>query len=195
MLELQLRRRSPLRDDLLSRGSRDGKAGITITELAGLSLALITTRRAMRDACIDKLRTSYELAAPSTAKIVKGNRLSLSWAGPESWLAIAEDWPNLEPDLMAALGNAASVVDLSDAHVILRIKGATAAALLAKGLSIDLHPRVFKPGNTAITLLKHIVIQLWQVDESPNFDLRVPRATIHDVVHWLRSAGREFGLM
>lgn len=58
-----------------------------------------------------------------------------------------------------------------------RITGAMASALLAKGLSIDLHPRAFKPGDTAITLLAHIVIQLWQVDEGSNFDLRVPRAT------------------
>jgi sarcosine oxidase subunit gamma len=121
--------------------------------------------------------------------------LALSWAGPTSWLAIASDWPDLELDLKTVLGKAASVVDLSDAHVVLRIKGAMASALLAKGLSIDLHHRVFKPNDTAITLLAHIVVQIWQVDEGPNFDLSVPRATIHDVVHWLRAAGGEFGLM
>ena len=193
MPELKLYPKSALSDQSLPHVI--GRDAVTVTERTGLSLALITATRGMRDACIDRLQTSYDLAAPTTAKIVYGNRLALSWAGPCSWLAIGSEWPDLEPDLKAALGKAASVVELSDAHVVLRIKGAMASALLAKGLTIDLHPRVFKPRDTAITLLTHIVVQLWQVDESPNFDLSVPRATIHDFVHWLRAAGGEFGLV
>ena len=55
--------------------------------------------------------------------------------------------------------------------------GAKARALLAKGRSIDLHPRAFKPGDAGVTLLSHIAVQLWQVDETPTFDLALPRAT------------------
>lgn len=193
MPELKLHPKSALSDQSLPHGI--GRDALTVTERTGLSLAMITVSRRMRDACIDKLQTSYDLATPTTAKIVHGNGLALSWAGPGSWLAMAREWPGLEPDLKAVLGKAASVVDLSDAHVVLRIGGAMASALLAKGLSIDLHPRAFKPHDTVITLLAHIVVQLWQVDECPNFDLSVPRATIHDIVHWLRAAGGEFGLM
>jgi heterotetrameric sarcosine oxidase gamma subunit len=190
--ELRLHQTSPLGGDALSRWATPG--ALTVTERTGLTLALITVRRGMRDACIDKLRMSYDLAAPTTAKIVQGERLSLSWAGPDSWLAIAADWPNLESDLKAALGDAASVVDLSDARIILRVAGSKASALLAKGVSIDLHPGVFKPGDTAMTLLAHVTAQLWLVDDSPAFDVAVPRATIHDVVHWLTASAGEFGV-
>jgi len=188
--ELQLHPISPLRDQALPRVN--GRNALTVTERAGLALALITARRGTRDACIDRLRTSYDLAAPTTTKIVRGRTLSLSWAGPESWLAIASDWPDLEPDLKAVLGNAASVVDLSDARIILRIAGPKASALLAKGVSIDLHPGVLKPGDTAMTLLAHVAIQLWLVDDSPTFDVAVPRATVRDVIHWLTASAAEF---
>lgn len=196
MPDLQLTPRAPLREQLSPRrlGRLDGDAGICVHERASLSLALITTRRAMRTICIEKLRAAYDLEPPATPRIVHGKGLSLAWSGPECWLAIATEQPDFETTLKTTLGNAASVVDLSDARVTLRIEGPKTRALLAKGLSIDLHPRVFTPDDTAITVLAHIAVQLWQVDEKPTFDLVTPRATARDLFHWLTISAAEFGL-
>jgi len=194
--DLQLIPRPPLREQLSPRriGRLEGNAGICVHERAGLSLALITARQAMRKICIDKLRASHDLEPPAAPRIIHGKGLSLAWSGPECWLAITSEQPDLEGSLKTILGNSASIVDLTDARVVLRIEGPSTRALLAKGLPIDLHSRVFTPGDTAMTQLAHIAIQLWQVDEKPAFDLVTPRATARDVFHWLTISAAEFGL-
>jgi heterotetrameric sarcosine oxidase gamma subunit len=194
--ELQLAPRTPLHGELSPRriGRPEGLAGVAVHERTNLSLVLITARRGKRTACIDTLRASYDLDAPVTARIVHGRTLSLAWAGPDSWLAIGGTQPDLETELRAIVGGAASIVDLSDQRIVIRIHGPKARAVLAKGVTIDLHPRVFAAGDTAITPLAHIVTQLWQVDGAPTFDLVSPRATARDMFHWLTVSAAEFGL-
>ncbi len=196
MPELRLAPRTPLHGELLPQriGRADGPAGVTVHERGDLSLGLITARRGMRTTCIDSLRASYDLDAPMTARIVHGRTLSLAWAGPETWLAIGSARPDIETELKAVVGQAASIVDMSDQRVVMRISGPMTRTVLAKGVTIDLHPRVFKPGDTAITPLAHITTQLWQVDDTPTFDLVSPHATARDMFHWLTVSAAEFGL-
>ena len=196
MPELQLAPRTPLHGAMSPRriGRPDGPAGVTVQERTNLSLALITARHGLRAACIGSLRASFGLDAPMTARIVDGRALSLAWAGPESWLAVGRDQSDVEPELKACVEQAASVVDMSDQRVVLRVSGPMTRAVLAKGVTIDLHPRVFAPGDTAITVLAHITTQLWQVDDAPTFDLVSPRATARDMFHWLAVSAAEFGL-
>jgi heterotetrameric sarcosine oxidase gamma subunit len=179
--ELRLQPRSALRE-----AHRIDAAGVAVSERADVSLALITARRGMRKSCADRLRATYDLDAPAKAKFVEHAGLMLSWAGPDSWLMVASERRDLEKELTGVVGDAAAIVDLSDARVMLRLTGREARTLLAKGVSIDLDPRAFGPGNTAITLLAHVVIQLWQIDQSPTFDVAVPRATVDDIVHFFQ---------
>ncbi len=196
MPELQLAPRTPLHGEMSPRriGRPEGPAGVAVHERTDLSLALIQARRGMRAACIEGLRASYDLDAPVTARVVHGRVLSLAWAGPETWLAIGSGRADIETELKAAVKQASSIVDMSDQRVVMRISGPMTRAVLAKGITIDLHPRVFAPGDTAITPLAHITTQLWQVDDIPTFDLVTPRATARDVFHWLTVSAAEFGL-
>jgi heterotetrameric sarcosine oxidase gamma subunit len=194
--ELQLAPRAPLHEEMSPRriGRPDGPAGVTVHERTNLSLVLITARRGLRAACIDSLRASYDLDAPATPRIVHGRALSLAWAGPESWLAVGSARPDIETELKASVKQAASTVDMSDQRVVMRISGPMTRAVLTKGVTIDLHPRVFAPGDTAITSLANITTQLWQVDDVPTFDLVSPRATARDMFHWLTVSAAQFGL-
>jgi methylglutamate dehydrogenase subunit D len=194
--ELQLAARTPLQGEMSPRriGRPEGPAGVTVHECTNLSLVLITARRGMRAACIEGLRTQYALDAPVAARIVHGRALSLAWAGPDTWLAIGSIRPDFESELKAVVGQAASIVDMSDQRVVMRISGPMTRATLAKGVTIDLHPRAFAAGDTAITPLAHITTQLWQVDDAPTFDLVSPRATARDMFHWLAVSAAEFGL-
>ncbi len=195
MSELQLAPQMPLRAELLPRriGRPDRPAGVAVHARTNLSLALIMPRRGRQVACADNLQTSYDLQAPAAARIVHGRTLSIAWAGPDAWLAIANT-PNLEKELRTIVANNASIVDTSDQRIVIRISGPKTRTVLAKGVAIDLHPRMFAPGDTAITSLAHVTIQLWQVDERPTFDLVMPRASAHDVFHWLTVSAAEFGL-
>ena len=195
MSELQLAPRTPLHGVSPRRiGRLEGSAGVAVHERGDLSLALIMARRGMRAACVDSLRAVYDLDAPVTARIVHGCGLSFAWAGPDTWLVIGSARPDFEADLKAVIGHSASIVDISDQRIVMRISGPMTRAVLAKGVTIDLHPRVFAPGDTAITPLAHITTQLWQVDDAPTFDLVSPRATARDMLHWLTVSAAEFGL-
>ena len=64
----------------------------------------------------------------------------------------------------------------SDGRCIFRIGGPSAREVLAQGLPIDIDPRVFGPGDTALTLAGHINVHFWQVDLSPVYEFAVPRS-------------------
>jgi heterotetrameric sarcosine oxidase gamma subunit len=186
--ELRLQPKSALRDVHLIDA-----AAAAVSERTDVSLALITPRRAMRKMCADRLKAVYDLDAPARAKFVQHAGLMLSWAGPDSWLMVAGERRDLESELTAVVGDSAAIVDLSDTRVVLRLSGRKARALLAKGVSIDFDPRAFGVGDTAITILAHIVVQVWQIDQSSTFDVAVPQATIGDIMQFFEISAAQFG--
>jgi sarcosine oxidase subunit gamma len=99
--------------------------------------------------------------------------------------------------LAARLGHAcdshASIVDQSCGHAALRLSGARARDVLAKGCRIDLHPRAFGVGRAAATIIAHVHGIVWQIDESPTFELIVPSTFAEHVFEWLCLSAAEFG--
>jgi Sarcosine oxidase, gamma subunit family len=77
--------------------------------------------------------------------------------------------------------------------VVIVGRGGRARDVLAKGVPIDLHRRVFWAGETAATTVAHIGVQLWQVDEAPTYDLIVPRSLAATFWEWLTESIAEFG--
>jgi heterotetrameric sarcosine oxidase gamma subunit len=77
---------------------------------------------------------------------------------------------------------------------VLRIGGPRARAALAKGCPLDLHPRAFGPGDTAVTAIAHVGVQLWQLDDAPTYELAVPRSMAKSFWTWLSASAAEFGL-
>jgi len=65
------------------------------------------------------------------------------------------------------------VTDVSESRTTIAIGGPRARDLLAKGTSIDLHPRVFGPGACAQTGFAGANIILRQIDDAPTFELLV----------------------
>ena len=64
---------------------------------------------------------------------------------------------------------------------------------LAKGCSLDLHPRAFKPGDAATTPVALIDCQIWQLDETPTYALAVPSSFAESFWDWLTASAAEFG--
>jgi sarcosine oxidase subunit gamma len=80
----------------------------------------------------------------------------LVWLGPDEWLVTGPGTTPeaLEAELAQALRPAGGVaVDVSAQRIGIRVGGARARDVLAKGCSIDLHPRVFGAGSSAQTTL------------------------------------------
>ncbi|MEE9096531.1 sarcosine oxidase subunit gamma [Pseudarthrobacter phenanthrenivorans] len=123
---------------------------------------------------------------------------SVLWLGPSEFLVVAptEAHESLGGDLIPALrealgGDAGQVVDLSANRTTYELTGPRARAVLEKGCSLDLHPRVFKAGTAFSTEIANIPAILWKTGEE---SFRIfPRASFAEFLgRWLLDAMREY---
>ncbi|HTU59086.1 MAG TPA: sarcosine oxidase subunit gamma family protein, partial [Polyangiales bacterium] len=70
----------------------------------------------------------------------------------------------------------ASLVDQSDSRSSLHVCGAQTRTFLSRLIPIDLHPRAFLVGDTALTLIGAVNGQVTLIDAAPTFELTVSRA-------------------
>ena len=99
-------------------------------------------------------------------------------------------------ELSEAIGDAAAVTDQSDGYATLRLIGPRAAALLEKGVSIDLHDGVFLPGSAAVTSCAHLGIMLWRIEnenDHPVYEIAVFRSLARSLWHFIEESASEFG--
>ena len=159
-----------------------------------LTMASFAAARGKKDAMRETIRAAYSVDLPDRAARVEGKGIAFVWAGPDHWLAVAEREQNrdLEVELKAKLAGIASVVDQSDGRVVVRISGARARDVLAKGVPIDLHPRAFRPGDVAITHASHIGVILWQTDDAPTYEAALFRSYADSFAHWLFESAAEY---
>ena len=78
------------------------------------------------------------------------------WLGPDEWLVMTE--PGREVGLAARLadslaGQPYALTDLTGGQICMRLSGDYVRDVLATGCSLDFHPRVFRPGQCAQTVL------------------------------------------
>jgi sarcosine oxidase subunit gamma len=85
-------------------------------------------------------------------------------------------------------------VDQTDGRSILRVSGPCVRDVLRKGVTLDLHPREFGVGSTALTLVGGIDVHLWQIDERPTYDIVFYRSMTGSFWNWLVAAAAEYGL-
>ncbi len=131
---------------------------------------------------------------PSKLRAAK-NGVAFIGCAPGQWLAVAggSHAAGFVANLTQALGRVASVTDHTSAKTVVRISGARAREVLAKGRPIDLHPRVFKPGDAATTRIVLIGCTLWQVDAAPTYDLAVNSSIVRSFWSWLTASAAECG--
>jgi sarcosine oxidase subunit gamma len=127
------------------------------------------------------------------------------WLGPDEWLLIGPDGdaPELVGLATAALhGDPGSVVDVSADRTTLQLSGPAAREVLAKGMTIDLHPRAFGPGSAAATTLARTRVLLWQIEGERGGEISEPGAPAYRLLvrgsfagylaDWLIDAAAEF---
>ena len=86
-----------------------------------------------------------------------------------------------------------SATDVSAQRIAVRLKGARARDLLARGCSIDLHPRVFGGGRSAQTTLGLAgVVLLALTDTGDDYLILVRSSFAGYLADWLLDAAAEF---
>jgi sarcosine oxidase subunit gamma len=179
-------------------GRQDGRPGLTICERKRLGLVNVIGRKHEAATLAALVKSAYGIELPTSPRMVggptpDGRTLSFIWAGADQWLAYAEAHPDLETELRMALGNRAMIVEQSDGRCVLRLSGPKARDVLAKGIPLDLDPRVFRPGDVALTMAAHMNVQLWQLGETPTYEIAMFRSLAGSFWSWLSASAAEFG--
>jgi sarcosine oxidase subunit gamma len=99
---------------------------------------------------------------------VETDRLQVIGLGPDEWLVTSPIHPaqELEAGLREAVSGRGAVVDVSAQRTTLWLTGENARDVLAAGCAIDLHPRVFRTGAAAQTLLGLTSVVLLALDDT-----------------------------
>jgi len=183
-------------------GGHAGEPGIVAVLRSHLALAYVLARNGKAEALRQRVQDRFGLNLPMAAQQTENSSnpgfdsTNFIWAGPGRWLAgtSAQTGASLEATLRGELSGVASVINQTDGRCVFRISGANLREVLAKGLPIDLDPRVFSPGDTALTLIGHINVHFWQVDRTPTYDFAVPRSFAASFCDWLFAAAASRGL-
>jgi sarcosine oxidase, subunit gamma len=129
--------------------------------------------------------------------VEQGERRML-WLGPDEWLLVTQpdEAPVLQRRLIERLiGQFTAVTEVSEGRAVIGLAGPKARELLSHGTPLDLHPRVFGPGQCAQTHFAQMPVILHQRDASPIYDLYVQRSLGEHLWRWLETAAREYGLV
>jgi sarcosine oxidase subunit gamma len=173
-------------------GAHSSSPTVRLHRRGGLGLATVICRKGKEAGLARALRRLTDAEGPKPGKFTTGHESEVIWSGPGQWLIVTPH-PDVVATLALELADLAAVTDQSDARAILRLSGAHARDVLAKGCLIDLHPRAFQPGDVALTSISHIGVQSWQVDDTPSYDVAVPRSMIGSFWSWFEASAAEFG--
>ena len=182
MVESYLRQ-SPLAPlGLLARAAPDTDAGVTLCERPFRHQVNLRGGAAVARAA--------GIALPREPNTATENAL---WLGPDEWLICGDSDP--APALREAVkGLHGTVTDVGEGRAVIGLSGPHARDVLAKGCPLDLHPREFRPGRCAQSILAQAAIILHQRDATPSYDIHVARSYAGYLWSWLEDAAAEYGL-
>lgn len=172
-------------------------AGVTLAEQAHRGKLILRGNGGDRSFA-RAVQTALGVAPPTEPnRVAVGGEASLLWMRPTEWMALLP--AGTEDEAAARLGTAladqsAAVVDVSDQFALLRLAGAKARVVMAKGCAIDLHPRVFGPGCAAQSHIGRIAVLFHQTDETPTYEILARRSLADYLWTYLADAGLEFGV-
>jgi sarcosine oxidase subunit gamma len=178
-------------------GASTDAPGVTIALVQDRALAAVLARKNRAADLASAVHRALGLDLPVEPRVVTGEALSFVWAGPARWLAMAErvSGEALLRELRAEFADLCSVIDQSDARILVRVSGPRARNVLVKGILIDLHPRAFAVGDAAMTNIGHVRAHFWQTGATPTYEIAVPRSYAADFWHWLIESAAAYGVL
>ncbi len=191
------RMESPLVGFSFAGGVDQADAGLHLEERA--FLGHVNLRGDLGDARFGAgVRATLGFDVPAaTNTFVMQDGMAAVWAGPDEWLILTP--PGGETKLIEGLRGAidglhAAVTDVTGGQTVFRLSGSRVREVLAKGCTLDLHPRAFGTGRCAQTSIAHSAATLLQVDESPCYDVIVRRSFARYLALWIEDAASDYGL-
>jgi sarcosine oxidase subunit gamma len=130
---------------------------------------------------------------PSTPNTTAGSDPRTLWTAPSEWMISGRNVAALAPQIAEACeGSVHHLADVGSGYSIFVVRGASARDLLAKGCSLDLHPRAFQPNRCARTLLAQVRVLIDQLSDEPVFHIYADASYAGHLRAWFDDARREF---
>ena len=178
----------------LGRGGRDGAGGgrrCRIGEVKGSSLIQAAGFPSTLQEFEERLETILGELPIGSHSVVPGERTIFRTCPQQFWIVGPED--GLFGRLSEAIGpDFGTVTSLSHSRTRIFIEGDCAADILKKGVALDFHPQIFKPGQAALTGLHHTPVLIHRIRED-RFEIYAMRTFALSVWEWLTDAALEFG--
>jgi sarcosine oxidase subunit gamma len=198
MVEPYLRRSALAHKSLAARASESHPdAGVTLAESP--FRCMINLRGNPGDAAFaGAVQQVLGVGLPTTPNTVNaGAGLTVFWLGPDEWLIVGA--PGREGTLVKELrdalkGQHVSVVDVTEARTVIVVAGRNGQDALQKGTPLDLHPRVFQPGQCAQTGLSKANVILHRLSDRKRFEIYVTISFADYLWNWLERAADEYGM-
>ncbi|HVO03282.1 MAG TPA: sarcosine oxidase subunit gamma family protein [Candidatus Cybelea sp.] len=173
------------------------KAGVTVGEIP--FRAIINIRGDAGDpAFVAAVKSATEAELPIVANTVsEANGLRILWLGPNEWWVVASDARRaelIERLRRAFAGGHTAVTDVSESRTTITLAGPAAREVLARGISLDLHPRAFGPGQCAQTGMSKANVLLHQVDDRPGYEIYILKSFADYLWRWIGLVAEDFGL-
>lgn len=180
------------------RAPGGNRSGVVVSTHDGEGKATVITRKGCAGALASRVRALYGVNLTAGPRRVYKGATAFVGTAPGVWLAIGRDEGNaFAARLRKELDGLASVSDQSDGYAMLRLAGPSVRDVLAKGVSIDLHPEAFRPGDVAATAVAYMGLTLWRLEDEnghPVFEMAVFRSLGESFWRWLSVSAAEFGL-
>jgi sarcosine oxidase subunit gamma len=176
---------------------KSGAAGITLGESA--HRAIINIRGDAQDGAFTaavKNATGCDLPAAANTVASAGD-VRILWLGPNEWWVVGTDARRaglIDGLRQAFAGQHTNVTDVSESRTVITLSGPAARDVLARGISNDLHPRVFGPGQCLQTSLSRTNVLLHQVGDEPAYEIYVLKSFADYLWRWLGLIAEDFGM-
>jgi len=174
--------------------------GVIASEREGLGIARIAARRAQAPGLTELFEFHFGLEPPNAPRRAGRGDVAIAGIGPDTWIATRENaGHDFAQSLQSLLGHSASVVDQSDAYVMLRLAGPRVREAMAKLVPIDVHERSFRVGDVAQTVCGYINLMLWRLEDTaqsdPAFELWAARSLAVSLYQAICHSAAEFGFV
>jgi sarcosine oxidase, subunit gamma len=172
-------------------------SGITLGESA--HRAIINIRGDANDgAFASAVKNATGVDLPIVANTVaQAGDVRILWLGPNEWWVVGTDARRqglIDGLRQAFAGQHTNVTDVSESRTVITMSGPAARDVLARGISNDLHPRAFGPGQCIQTSLSRANVLLHQTENTPAYEIYVLKSFSDYLWRWIGLIAEDFGM-
>ncbi len=167
---------------------------VVLSEVRDRALVSLMAAANDTDALADAVKTGLGLDLPEPNRTTQDHTRLLAFAGLNKWYAMqpGSEGPSLMRTLADALGETATLADQSHGQTVLEIAGEAARDVLAKGVAVDLDPKVFAVGDAAAVPVNHVHVLLWRT-QLDTYRLMCMRGFARDLWEFLSAMAAPVG--